>query len=170
MSFRNSALYNRSNYYKSPWSRTIETEVWWLQTCRAPPLSQPTLMVHAVERLRMYFCIFSGEQESAEKALNSLIQIIDKDIKQFWPQSWLLGNSSSQLEVTPFATSCWALPSRQFFTQQKIHLPRPWTRRMVAGRVSLAKGICCAFLRWEGCNLTELQPMWGLIRTRRTGH
>lgn len=106
----------------------------------------------------------------AEGTLNPLFQMIDKDIKHDWPQSWALGNSGSQLDVTPFTASLRALPSKQFLTQQKIHLSKQWTRRMVAGRISLAKSIFCAFLRWEVCDLTDLQPMWGCIRPRRTGH
>lgn len=45
-------LYHSLSYYKSHWSRATETNIWWLQTCQAYPLSWLTLTLHAVERLR----------------------------------------------------------------------------------------------------------------------
>lgn len=161
MPFRNSALYHSSNYYKSPWRRTTETEVWWL-----PSLPTYTTDPHAAccgEAKDVFLHFFYRAKVTwkvAEGTLNALIQIIDKDVKQDWPHSWALGNSGSQLDVTLFATSFRALPSRQVLTLQKIHLSKPWTRRMGAGRVSLAKGTCCAFLRqkcviWQSCSPCE---------------
>jgi len=41
-----------------------------------------------------------------EGALNPLIQIIDKDIKQDWPQNW----TGCQLDLTPFTTTLYARP------------------------------------------------------------
>ena len=48
----------------------------------------------------------------------------------------------SQLDLTPFPTTLWAQPSRQFFTQQRAYLSKPWTasfcRRMLWESVSKA--------------------------------
>ncbi|KAK4806798.1 hypothetical protein QYF61_005594 [Mycteria americana] len=55
-----------------------------------------------------------------EGALDPLIQIIDKDIKQNWPQHRALGDTACDWPptgVNPFTTNLWARPSSQFFTQ-----------------------------------------------------
>lgn len=104
----------------------------------------------------------------AEGTLSPLIQIFNKDIKQNWLQSRALGSSSSQPDVNPFATSLRGSAIQTAFNSAKYTPVQAMDQEMAAGRVSLAKGICCAFLTWGGCNLTA--RMWGCIRTRSTGH
>ncbi|KAK4806220.1 hypothetical protein QYF61_001143 [Mycteria americana] len=63
-----------------------------------------------------------------EGALDPLIQIIDKDVKQDWPQHRTLGTplvTGRQLDLPPFTTTLWARPSSQFFTQRRVHRPKP---------------------------------------------
>ena len=72
-----------------------------------------------------------------------------------------------QLALTSFTTTLWAWPSSQFFTQQRVHLSRPWaasfSRRMGAERASLVKGASCAFWDWKStiwhsCSMFEGLP------------
>jgi len=55
-----------------------------------------------------------------DEALNLLIQVIDKGIKQDCPQNQALANTvvtGHQLDLTPFTTTLWAQPASQCFTQ-----------------------------------------------------
>jgi len=59
-----------------------------------------------------------------EGALNPLIQIIDTDVKQDWPQNGAWGTplvTGCQLDLTPFAITLCDRPFSQFFIQQSIH-------------------------------------------------
>lgn len=60
-----------------------------------------------------------------EGALNPLVQIMNKDIKQGCPQYWALWGTtvtSHQLNLIQFTTTPWLWPSRQFFYGTALRL------------------------------------------------
>ena len=61
-------------------------------------------------------------------ALDPLMQIIDKEIKQGWPNPEAWGTllvTGHQLDLALFSTTLWAWPSSQCFTQQRVHWSQP---------------------------------------------
>ncbi|KAK4833055.1 hypothetical protein QYF61_027717 [Mycteria americana] len=85
-----------------------------IQPVRVPLQSLPTLkQINAPTQLGV-IC------KLAESALDPFVQIIDKDVKQNWPQHKALGNTACDRPPTPFTTTLWARPSSQFFTQRRV--------------------------------------------------
>ncbi|KAK4825703.1 hypothetical protein QYF61_001526 [Mycteria americana] len=90
----------------------------WIQPVQIPLQSLPPLQqINPPAQLGVICKLTEG-------ARDPFVQIIDKDIKQDWPQHRALGTplvTGHQLDLTPFTTALWARPSSQFFTQRRAH-------------------------------------------------
>lgn len=115
-----------------PWTHPAHIQPLLTSICRLFPVEG--LSSHPAQSLKYCMGLWwpnsrthgLAEPHTVRLGLNSLIQVIHKDIKPKWAQNWALSNNPTSdwiVDVAPLPTTLWPQSPSQFLTQWRCTCP-----------------------------------------------